>query len=163
MQRGQWELSHQLHSSALDILGLVPALRGLTRDLGRTYGIKITFANSDGIPTVPPDVALCLFRVAQEALMNVAKHSRAKSTEVQLSSKNGPGTVQLTVTDDGEGFDPASLQTDSPGLISMLERLRMVGGQLEILSQQRKGTQVRVEVPLRDVSASHESPHNSAA
>jgi len=154
---------HQLHSSALDILGLVPALRGLTRDLGRTYGIKITFANSDGIPTVPPDVALCLFRVAQEALMNVAKHSRAKSTEVQLSSKNGAGPVQLTVTDDGEGFDPASLQTDSLGLISMRERLRMVGGQLEILSQQRKGTQVRAEVPLRDVSASHESPHNSAA
>jgi len=148
---------HQLHSSALDILGLVPALRGLTRDLGRTYGIKITFANSDGIPTVPPDVALCLFRVAQEALMNVAKHSRAKSTEVQLSSKNGAGPVQLTVTDD------ASLQTDSLGLISMRERLRMVGGQLEILSQHRKGTQVRAEVPLRDVSASHESPHNSAA
>ena len=95
--------------------------------------------------------------------MNVAKHSRAKSTEVQLSSKNGAGPVQLTVTDDGEGFDPASLQTDSLGLISMRERLRMVGGQLEILSQHRKGTQVRAEVPLRDVSALPESPHNSAA
>ena len=93
----------------------MPALRGLTRDLGRTYGIKITFANSDGIPTVPPDVALCLFRVAQEALMNVAKHSRAKSTEVQLSSKNGAGPVQLTVTDDAEGFDPRLSPNRKPG------------------------------------------------
>ena len=85
--------------------------------------------------------------------MNVRKHRRLKSSQSQLSSKNEAGPVQLTVTDDGEGFDPASLQTDSLGLISMRERLRMVGGQLEILSQQRKGTRVKAEFPLRDVSA----------
>jgi signal transduction histidine kinase len=147
ISHGISELSHKLHSSALDLLGLVPALRRLTRDLAQTYDISITFTSSDGFAIVPSDVALCLFRVTQEALMNVVKHSEAKSANVQLSRKDGNGMIELTITDDGKGFDPSGLRTDSLGLISMRERVKMVGGELEILSMNLKGTRIRAQVP----------------
>lgn len=155
------QLSHRLHSSALDLLGLVSALRRLTKDLGRTYRLNIDFTSSGDFSAIPPDVALCLFRVAQEALMNVVKHSGAKSAEVQLSSENKDSLIHLRITDDGKGFDPARVETDSLGIISMRERLRIVGGVLKIVSHQAKGTQIRAQVPRRDASDPHETPRTA--
>ena len=155
------QLSHRLHSSALDLLGLVPALRRLTKDLGRTYRLNIGFTSSGDFSAIPPDVALCLFRVAQEALMNVVKHSGAKSAEVQLSSENKDSVIQLRITDDGKGFDPARVETDSLGIISMRERLRIVGGVLKIVSLHAKGAQIRAQVPRRDASDPPEPPRTA--
>jgi signal transduction histidine kinase len=142
-------LSHQLHSSALDLLGLVPALRGLAQDFSRVHGLPVRFS-SDELGAISPDVELCLFRVAQEALSNVVKHSGASHAEVRLCGANGSKSVRLTVDDDGKGFDPAKIQTDSLGIISMRERLRLVGGELRIVSGRPAGTRVEVSVPVGD-------------
>jgi len=80
-----------------------------------------------------PDVKLCLFRVAQEALSNVVKHSGASQAELQLVGANGQKSITMTVSDDGKGFDPDKVETDSLGIISMRER--QVGGELRILSR----------------------------
>jgi signal transduction histidine kinase/ABC-type uncharacterized transport system substrate-binding protein len=142
-------LSHQLHSSALDLLGLVPALRGLAQDFSRVHGLPVRFS-SDELGAISPDVELCLFRVAQEALSNVVKHSGASHAEVRLCGANGCKSIRLTVDDDGKGFDPAKIQTDSLGIISMRERLRLVGGELRIVSGRPAGTRVEVSVPMGD-------------
>jgi len=82
---------------------------------------------------------------------------------VRLSSPDRSKTIQLIITDDGQGFDPAHLRTDSLGIISMRERIRIVGGELKILSLHMKGTEIRVRVPLRDVLVPHEPTQESAA
>jgi signal transduction histidine kinase len=145
-------LSHQLHSSALDILGLEPALRGLARDISRVHGLPVHFSSEEDLHDISPDVKLCLFRVAQEALSNVVKHSGASHAEVHLVGANGRKSITMTVTDDGKGFDPDKVETDSLGIISMRERLRLVGGELRILPRRPAGTRVEVSVPSPEVN-----------
>jgi signal transduction histidine kinase len=141
-------ISHQLHSSALDILGLAPALRGLCRELSQTYRLEIGFVCEDDVGVVSSDIALCLFRLAQESLTNVVKHSGAKTVHVHLS-RHGVKMVELAVSDDGKGFDPARSRSDGLGILSMRERLRLVGGELSIQSKSMDGTKVRFRVPRR--------------
>jgi signal transduction histidine kinase len=96
-------LSHQLHSSKLELLDLVSALRGLCEELGKKYEIQMQFTEHGSPVEIPRELALCLFRIAQEALGNVIKHSRAKRTHVALGANaNGLG---LRVSDEGRGFD----------------------------------------------------------
>jgi signal transduction histidine kinase len=142
---------------------LVPALRGLVRDLARTYSINIRFTSEDGLVVVPPDLALCLFRVTQESLMNVVKHSGATSAEVHLSHAGNGKAILLRVTDDGKGFDASRVQTDSLGIISMRERLRMIGGTLSIHPAQLRGTQVEANIPMAIDENSKKQAHHSAA
>jgi PAS domain S-box-containing protein len=140
-------LSHQLHSSKLEHVGLVPALHGLCREISEKYKIEIRFTECECPRDIPKDVALCLFRVAQEALGNVIKHSGAKEAKVELGA-NASG-ISLRVSDQGNGFDP---DTSNPragiGLIGMSERLRLVGGRLLVKSEPHCGTEVLAEVPL---------------
>jgi signal transduction histidine kinase len=143
-------LSHQLHSSALDILGLEPALRGLTRDLSLAYGIDIRFVSEDQLVPMSNEINLCLFRVAQESLSNVVKHSSATTVEVRLSCADKQKAIRLTVVDDGKGFDPSKVQSDSLGVISMRERLRLVDGELLINSSPNRGTEVVAHVRLSE-------------
>jgi PAS domain S-box-containing protein len=140
-------LSHQLHSSKLQHVGLGPALIGLCEEIGEKCGIQIEFADY-GVPTdIPKDVALCLFRVAQEALSNVVKHSRAKECRVELSDASS--RIRLRVVDAGSGFDAALWSTDAGiGLVGMRERLRLVGGGLSVKSAPTQGTEILAEVPL---------------
>lgn len=140
-------LSHELHSSRLELIGLVPAISGLCKEIGERYQIGVQFSEWELPVEVPKDVALCLFRVAQEALGNVVKHSQSKNARVELSrSKN---SVSLRITDAGRGFETEGSNSGSGiGLVGMTERLRLVGGKLSIKSGLLRGTEVLAEVPL---------------
>jgi PAS domain S-box-containing protein len=140
-------LSHQLHSSRLEHVGLVSALGGLCKEICEKYKMDVQFSKRDFRLEIPKDVALCLFRVAQEALANVVKHSQAKSTHVELSA-NARG-VRLRIKDDGRGLDKERTKSGSGiGLIGMHERIRLVAGRLLVRSEAMLGTEILVEVPL---------------
>ncbi|HSY36889.1 MAG TPA: PAS domain S-box protein, partial [Acidobacteriaceae bacterium] len=116
-------LSHELHSAALDHLGIVSAMRGFCETFGDKQKLSIDFHSRHLPNPVSPDVALCLYRVLQEALHNAAKHSRASQCNVQFLGI--PGEIQLTVSDDGVGFDVESTNKGRGlGLISMRERVK---------------------------------------
>jgi len=142
-------LCHQLHSSKLDLVGLASALNGLCKEMGESYQVTVEFAERGTPSNIPKDVALCLFRAAQEALNNVIKHSGAKQARVELSSANGD--LILRIKDDGMGFDPAESNSAAGiGLIGMRERLRLVGGSLSVRSAPKQGTEIIAEVPLAE-------------
>jgi PAS domain S-box-containing protein len=147
MSADMHSLSHQLHSSKLELVGLVPALKGLCKEIGQKYKIEVRFSVSGSPLNISKDVELCLFRVTQEALANVIKHSRATSALVELGS-NEYG-VNLRIIDAGRGFDPDMDKPDSGiGLVSMRERLRLVGGRLSVKSEVLRGTELQAEVPF---------------
>jgi PAS domain S-box-containing protein len=150
-------LSHQLHSSKLQHVGLGPALMGLCEEISEKYGIRVEFTDC-GVPSqMPKDVALCLFRVAQEALSNVVKHSGAKQAQVELCNTNNE--IRLQIVDAGPGFDVAvSNASVGIGLVGMRERLRLVGGRLSVQSAPTRGTEILAEVP---VSVSADEAHAS--
>jgi signal transduction histidine kinase len=140
-------LSHQLHSSRLEHVGLLSALEGLCREINDKYKTEIQFTKPDICPEIPKDVALCLFRVAQEALGNVVKHSQAKTVHVELIA-NACG-LNLLIRDDGRGFDTdRSNQGAGIGLIGMRERIRHVAGSFSVKSGTMQGTEILAEVPL---------------
>jgi len=145
-------LSHQLHSSKLQHVGLVPALMGLCEEIGERYGIQVQFADCGVASEIPKDVSLCLFRVTQEGLNNVVKHSRAKQAKVEICQARSE--IRLQIVDAGAGFDVELKGTEAGiGLVGMRERLRLVGGRLSVHSAPGRGTEVLAEVPL-PVSAS---------
>jgi len=148
-------LSHQLHSSKLEHVGLVPALMGLCQEVSKEYKIQVEFTDRGVSSEIPKDVALCLFRVAQEALGNVAKHSRAKRAQAELYGTNND--IRLRIVDAGVGFDTALQNAEvGIGLVSMRERLRLVGGRLSVQSAAMRGTEILAEVPLSiPVSEAH--------
>jgi PAS domain S-box-containing protein len=140
-------LSYQLHPSQLDHLGLDTALKSFCEEFSRVHGLRIEFHRSGFPIPIPKDVTLCIFRIAQESLRNVIKHSGAESARVVLEVDET--AVGLTVSDGGNGFDlDANRTRRGLGLISMSERLRLVGGELSIDSQPLQGTAIRVSVPL---------------
>jgi signal transduction histidine kinase len=140
-------LSHQLHSSKLEHVGLAPALRGLCEELSSKFKIQIEFTEHEVSSRIPREVALCLFRIAQEALGNVIKHSGAKQAQAELyASRN---EIRLRVVDTGLGFDPAVRNGGAGlGLLSMRERLRLVGGKLSVQSVPMRGTEILAAAPL---------------
>ena len=144
------DLSEQLHPSMLDILGLVPSVRSLCGEFSDQHNLQVHFVH-DGIPEhVPTDVALCLFRITQEALRNVVKHSGAATAQVELSGQGDQ--IELCISDSGAGFRPESANAASGlGLTSMQERLRSVGGQLSVESEPSHGTRIRVRITQRPI------------
>jgi PAS domain S-box-containing protein len=140
-------MSHQLHPARLDLQGLVAAIGSLCREMTNQYELKIRFAHHDIPGDIPKDVALCLFRIAQEGLRNVVKHGKTGEAKVELAG-NGDA-LELCISDAGAGFDLESAQGKGGlGLISMHERLRLVGGNLVVESEPSRGTRVQVRVPL---------------
>jgi PAS domain S-box-containing protein len=138
-------LSRQLHPSKLETLGLVAAIQSACRELSIERGVHIVFTH-DGVPdTVDPDISLCLYRIVQEALHNISRHSQALEGRVHLAFKDG--TLQLQISDSGVGFD-ASAQHDGLGLISMRERVAFVRGLMSMDSSPGMGTRIDVQVPL---------------
>jgi PAS domain S-box-containing protein len=139
-------LSHQLHPSTLDTLGLVASLEGLCRELSKQHTLHVRFVPPDVPTPIPKDAGLCLFRIAQEALRNVVKHSGVAEANVELSGHDDG--IVLCVSDAGAGFSPESAKAGGGlGLVSMRERLRLVGGQLSVESEPSQGTRIRVRIP----------------
>jgi PAS domain S-box-containing protein len=149
-------LSHQLHSSTLDYLGLVPAVKRLVADFSNRHSISVALADESLSSSLPPNVALCLFRIVQEGLNNIAKHSQARSAQVRVSG-TAEG-VHLTIEDDGTGFNVADLERRAGlGFISMRERLRLVHGTVRVDSAPGRGTRIEVYVPVTGPDASESS------
>ena len=140
------ELSHRLHPSRLELIGLVASLDSLRSDFSSPQ-LSVAFSHQDVPVKIDHEIALCLFRVAQEALTNAAKHSAAAHVWVDLTG--WPFGLVLTVTDDGKGFDVDAVPNTGLGLISMRERVESVGGVLEIHATPASGTRLRVTVRTR--------------
>jgi len=145
------DLSHRLHPAKLRLIGLVPALHSLHRELSRP-DLAIAFTHGNVPSTVLPDVTLCLFRVVQEALQNAIKYSKAHEISVHLHG--GPEGLALAIVDDGVGFDVNTASGKGLGLISMEERLEAIGGTLKIRSKPGAGTRLEATVPLHVVQRS---------
>ncbi len=140
------DLSRQLHPSKLETLGLLGSLSSLCREFSGQYQVQVQFLHSGILGQIPKDVTLCLYRITQEALRNVAKHSGAAEAEVELSGT--ADEIDLCISDPGRGFDvEAAKRVAGLGLTSMRERLRLVGGHLSIESAPSRGTQIRVRIP----------------
>ncbi|HTP69078.1 MAG TPA: MASE1 domain-containing protein [Dongiaceae bacterium] len=140
-------ISHQLHPSRLDLQGLVAATASLCREMSHQHDLQIEFIHRDVPGEIPTDIAICLFRIVQEALRNVVRHSNTSNAEVELMGHGD--SVGLCISDSGTGFDLEGVkQKGGLGLVSMTERLRLIGGDLSIASRPSRGTQLRVRVPL---------------
>jgi signal transduction histidine kinase len=138
-------LSRRLHPSTLG-LGLGAALRSLCGAIERQHGIRVVVTCRDIPDAIPSDVSLCVYRVAQEALSNVVKHSEVKEARLELAGE--PGHLLLRVVDAGRGFEPSEAG-QGLGLLSMRERLRLVGGALVVRSRFSQGTEISAQVPLQ--------------
>jgi signal transduction histidine kinase len=140
-------LSRQLHPSILDDLGLVDALRSECLSVGQRDGVAVRYRARGVPPDLPRDVALCVYRVAQEALRNVGRHARCGRAAVRLVADGRELT--LRVRDQGIGFEVAARRKAGVGLESMRERARLVQARLTVRSRPGAGTAVTVRVPLR--------------
>ena len=144
-------LSYRLHPSVIEDLGLVEALKAECERVTRSGAVTVQFNASEIPQKLPQDTALCLFRVAQEALRNVVRHAGASSVEVSVSPIDGG--LQLAVSDNGTGFDPADTPSGrASGSQSIRERVNLLKGQVDIDSAQGHGTTVLAWVPLSAVS-----------
>jgi PAS domain S-box-containing protein len=140
-------LSHRLHSSTLDNLGLVAALISLCAEFTDQHSIEVDFVEENMPCDIPREVALCLFRITQEALQNVKRHSRADSAEVRVEGREQK--IYLSISDTGLGFDSSVDATQRGiGIRSMEERVRLLGGQFALYSQHLEGTKIEVWVPI---------------
>jgi PAS domain S-box-containing protein len=145
-------ISHRLHSSKLEYLGLVAAARGYCAELSEQQNVRIDFLD-EGVPrSLPTEIEMSLFRVLQEALRNALKHGRVRQVKVELRTRSN--SIYLTVRDFGVGFDPATaLHGKGLGLVSMQERVRLVHGELTIDSAPNSGTSIHARVPLTRTEA----------
>jgi len=139
--------AQQLHPSSLEHLGLAPALKSYCADFARKEDIRVRFLARNVPPAVSPEVALNLYRIVQEALSNVAQHSGARSAVVTLSARGD--SLRLAVKDTGRGFDPARARSRGLGLVSMDERVRLLGGAFSLQAAPGEGVHIEVSVPVR--------------
>ena len=140
-------VSHRLHSATLENLGLVSGIGALCKEFNDRHGIEIDFSSDDIPKGVHSDVALCLFRIVQEALQNLKKHSGAVKGEVQL--RRTGNRILVSIRDEGKGFDARVNGEPGLGIRSMRERARLAGGHLKIHSEPGKGTSIEATVPLQ--------------
>lgn len=141
-------LAHQLHPSVLDDLGLVVALQSFIEDFSKWENISVTFEPREVPLSLPPEIALCVYRVIQECLRNVAKHAQASQVSVKVIGLEA--ALQLIVKDNGKGFTPESVRwgTRGLGLIGMKERIRVLHGTFDVEASTGKGTTLTAWIPL---------------
>ncbi len=142
-------LSHELRPIILDDLGLVPAVQVLAENMGRRSGVAVQVETClEG--RLPAQIETALYRIVQEALTNVVRHARATNVKIQLV-RDSNGAAHCSIRDDGQGFDMVGVlarkERGGLGLIGIRERLNAVGGTLQIHSQLRWGTELRIEIP----------------
>jgi signal transduction histidine kinase len=140
------DLSHELHASRLQSLGLMAAVEMLCRDTSKQLGVTVPFVHGALPSDVDPNVSLCVYRIAQEALNNVARHSHARHAQVMLFYESPMLTLQIA--DSGVGFDPRTTRHGGLGLISMRDRVAFLGGQLVIHTEPGGGTRIGVNIPI---------------
>jgi signal transduction histidine kinase len=147
LANGIRKLSHELHPAILDYGDLATVLRAHCTEFSALGGVSVSFVANGGFKDLPAEVALCLYRVTQEALRNVAKHSGTTRASVQLERSGDE--VSLTVSDRGVGFHLDQARASGGlGLVSIKERIRLVNGTFECKSVPNRGTIVKVEVPV---------------
>ena len=137
-------LSHELHPGVLEYAGLVPTLRRHCADVERLHQLTVTFSAGGDLDSLSLDVAVCLFRVAQEALANAVRHARPRTILVQLTATDH--SLELSVIDDGIGFATAEGARSGLGLRSIDERVRLAGGNMQVESRLGHGTALRVRI-----------------
>ena len=142
---------HRLHPAALEQIGLVAALESFCAEFSHREKVSVRFRQRDVPGLIPPDVALCLYRVVQEGLRNVVNHSRSRRAAIVLSGSTR--CIRLSVRDFGVGFQPEVRDKKGLGLLSMEERARLVGGSFSVHSRLGRGTRIEVLVPLGAMEA----------
>ncbi len=151
------DLSHQLHPAALEILGLVRALRARCEEFQRARGVETTFEATVSDEDTSPHTALCLYRVLQEVLMNIAKHAGNARARVTLARR--ADHVEMRIQDDGPGFLPQEISGKGLGLKSIEERVKLLGGRVRVNSRPGSGTEIEVRVPAQ-AGVRQEQPQN---
>lgn len=141
------QLSHQLHPAVLEHAGLITALKAFTAEFSRLENVEIAFTAPETSPAIPADIALCVYRLVQESLRNVVKHSGAQAAEVSLEVSDDD--LNVTIADHGRGFD-TDRRAGGLGMVSLQERVRLCHGSLQISSQINVGTIVTARIPLRN-------------
>jgi PAS domain S-box-containing protein len=150
-------LSHRLHSSKLDYLGIAAALKGFCEEFSQQHEVAVEFSERNVPAQIPPDTSLCLFRITQEALRNAEKYSQTRSFEVELTGS--PDEVRLEVRDQGAGFDVQAAKLNRGlGLVSMRERVHLVHGKFSIESRPGEGTKIIAVVPAFAGNGSSHGP-----
>jgi PAS domain S-box-containing protein len=145
-------LSHRLHSSTLESLGLLAGVEAFCKEFAEQQGMQVDFVHENVPRGVPADAALCMFRITQEALRNIKRHSGANQAEVRLEQLDG--SLHLSVSDRGSGFNSNKPPAECGiGIHSMEERLRLLGGKLEIQSRPMEGTRIDAWLPLKMATA----------
>ena len=145
-------ISHRLHSSKLEYLGIVMAASSFCKELSAQQKIEIDFRHANIPPNLPKEVSLCLFRVLQEALQNAVKYSGVRHFTAEL--RGTPDDIHMIVSDCGIGFDKdQAMAHQGLGLISMRERVQMVNGDFEVESEPGQGTTIHVRVPLQETQS----------
>jgi signal transduction histidine kinase len=147
--------ARELRPTVLDDLGLIPALHTFMKSFTEETGIRVSLSAFAAVEQVNGDKRTVLYRVAQEALTNVARHARASQAEVQIQKLDGG--VCMTIRDDGKGFQEHALHTKKAerlGLLGMKERLEMVGGNFSVTSAPGKGTTILAQIPLNGRTSS---------
>jgi PAS domain S-box-containing protein len=141
------QVSHDLHPTVLRHAGLVAALNSYCADLQRTHTTRLTCSAAGDLASIAPVSALCLYRIAQEALRNVIAHAAASRAEVRVLRTGDK--VEMTIADDGKGFDVESSieRSKGLGLVSITERVRLAGGTLSVVAESSKGTRVCAQIP----------------
>jgi signal transduction histidine kinase len=141
------DMSHQLHPPSLQYVGIGGALKSLRKVFEDTYGIQVEVVVPAKTPPLSDEVALCIFRISQECLQNIAKHSGAKKCRVVLEHSHEQ--VQLIVSDTGRGFVRSeAIAKGGVGLLSMEERALSIGGCVTVKSDRGAGTEIRLTMPL---------------
>lgn len=142
------QMAYRYHPSILDDLGLVKAVRRLVDDFSARTGIQSSYVHKDPVTALPSELTICIYRVVQESLSNIARHAQASHVEIELICEED--VVSLSVRDNGVGFDArqGAQVSGHLGLLSMKERVRMAKGTLDVASAPMHGTQIRVDIPL---------------
>jgi two-component system sensor histidine kinase UhpB len=150
-------LSHDLHPDVLRHAGLEAALADYCNEIQRSHPVMLEFDVRGDFNSIHPGVAVCLYRVAQEVLRNVIKHAGARRGEVRLIRSGEQ--AELMIADDGKGFDAVKVRASGKGLglISVNERVRLVGGTVSIVTELNRGTRVRIRIPSHRLAPQNES------
>jgi len=147
-------LAYKIHPSQLEYLGLAKALKAESDKFSRQAGVAVDTTLPNIPDKLPIETALCLFRVAQEALRNVSRHSKAKAVAIRLVAEKAG--IQLVITDNGVGFDSSQRHPEtSLGLASMRERVQLLGGKVEIQSRSGHGTTISAWTPIQEEKKPH--------
>jgi signal transduction histidine kinase len=148
------DLAMGLRPAMLDELGLIPALEWQGREHSRRTGIPVSLEVDGRLDELPEEYRTCVYRVVQEALTNIAKHASARQILIGVTARNDG--LSISVKDDGIGFDPRTRNRGGLGLLGMAERVKKLGGDLEVISHAGQGSSIMAKMPLKKGAADHE-------